>query len=320
MAQLITAASRHEVGTEALVRAALLVAMSMNDDSMCEWCRLELNGYPGGPGCNMPAYRVTTAVLMATNAMGEDVPAQFRDPEVMKEISRCTVFKPVAELQQYVAFEGNQLTVLFSAEYAAKLRKRFPGCSEVFRVVQKTSFNALLAAVRQRVFDWALSRSGEGVTLPPGLSLEAVLGRAGTGATPVPVPVSGPVIATESMRVTLSDITGSTVIIAAPGASATTHYREGSVDAIKALAAALAEALAEAAKAGQPSKTLEPLEKSLQELEALCQIEEPRAAWMSQAAASLWGSLEGGAGTALTKPAKLKLHALLDYVSKALHT
>src|SRR4051812_5138974 len=96
MAQLATAVSRPEVSAETLVRATLLVATAVNDESMTAWCRWELNGYPGGPGCDIPAYRIATAVLMVTNAMGEDVPAQFRDPAIMKQLSRCTIFQSLA--------------------------------------------------------------------------------------------------------------------------------------------------------------------------------------------------------------------------------
>ena len=67
--------------------------------------------------------------------------------------------------------------VTFVPQAAVQMREAFQGAVDVFRLVQANANQNILAGIRQRVFDWALSLTERGVALPDDVSFDEFFDR-----------------------------------------------------------------------------------------------------------------------------------------------
>jgi hypothetical protein len=180
---IVAAASDPQVGTDRLLRAALVLATATGDQTMVGWCNSELQGYKNIPLMQLPEYRKLSARVMATDHYGRHIPVVLGDPESAKNLELAPFPHSVAELLQMASSkQGASFQVWFPPDLTASLLKSFPGSVDLFRVVQKMSIDVALEAIRQHVFDWAMPSLSTSVAMPQQINLEAILGITFSGA------------------------------------------------------------------------------------------------------------------------------------------
>ena len=314
---IISAASDPAVQVDRLVRATQVVATSMGDAEMAKWCSAELDGTTDIPDASFPEYRRVPAQVMVTDHFGRDVPTVIKNVSAAKALTRCPIGWPLAQVQQMATTDrSSAIKLLFEPEHLPKMREMFPGAVDVFRVVQNDAFATVAAAVRQRVFAWAMSNIDTPVTLPAGLRLEALLGGS-FDATPRFA--SKPMEAADvpGLTLSISQLSNSAVVVNSPGgASSVTQSTPTDMAALRGLVSALAEAIEHVRGSGQPASALAQIEGLLDELKALSNMKAPRYEWVRTAAGSVKAVLEQAAGSILGGLATPQVQALLAQVLK----
>ena len=196
------------------------------------------------------------------------------------------------------------------------MRQMFPGAVDVFRVVQIAAFETILAAVRQRVFAWAMPNIDTPVTLPAGLRLETLLGISFDASARV---ASQLMEAAEfpGLTLSISQLSNSAVVVNSPGGSSSVAQSTTTdMVALRGLVSALTEAIEHARGNGEEASALAPIEVPLDELRALSNMKAPRFEWVRTAAGSVKAVLEQAAGSVLGGLATPQVQALLAQVLK----
>lgn len=314
---LISAASDPAVQVDRLVRATQVVATSIADTEMAKWCSAELEGTTDIAEATFPEYRKVAAQVMVTDRFGRDIPTVIRNVNAAKALTRCPIGSPVAWVQQIATTDrSSAIKLLFEPAHLPKMREMFPGAVDVFRVVQIASFEAILAAVRQRVFAWAMPNIDTPVTLPAGLRLETLLGISFDAAARV---ASRPMEAADfpGLTLSISQLSNSAVVVNSPGGSSSVAQSTSTdMVALRGLVSALTEALEHARGNGEEASALAPIEVPLDELRALSNMKAPRFEWVRTAAGSVKAVLEQAAGSILGGLATPQVQALLAQVLK----
>ena len=316
-ALLTVAANDDGVTAEKLVRAALVVARGLSDQGMVDWCTAELEGYDD---VEIPEYRIVPVVLTATDRLGRHIPAVWNQPDPPRGLLDCSVHQPLGEVQRLAGTGASgKIMVRFPPEGAEKLRELFVGSVDVFQVIHRESMAAILIAVRQRVFTWAAGKLDAAVPLPGGLRLEEMLGLQLTDTMRNAVP---PIQAVGSgVHVNISQLTGSSVIVNSPNATASVQYTSGiDTAAMKDLVAVLSDGLSRLAVAGHSPAALAPVQVLVDELRELTEMPQPRAPWIRQTIGSLKNVLEQAAGGVLGELAKPHVLALIAQVTQSIGT
>jgi hypothetical protein len=308
-ALLVTAASDTGSNTERLVRAALLVSRASGDAAMAEWAARELAGYDSA---EVPEYRQAPAMLMATDHYGRDMPVHLQDASARERASSCPLMTPLSEVIACAgAPEGNSFKILFLPEFETKLLKALPGAVTAFRTVQRGAFGAAVAAVRQKVFEWALEHTHENPAIPDGIDLAAVLGLPKDRGDAAPVPVE----VRTGLDMSNAQLTGPVqIVMHSPGATAAQSNSSG---ADLAVLTQLVQTLETALRnANESSDATSNVVASVEELKALVAMPQPRTAWIKESVRSLRTVLEGAGGALVGELAKPHVQTALAHAFK----
>lgn len=276
---------------------------------MAEWAARELAGYDS---VDVPEYRQAPAMMMATDHYGRDMPVHFKDASSRERATSCPLLAPLSEVIACAgALEGNSFKVLYLPEVETKLLEVLPGAVTAFRIVQRGAFGAAVAAVRQKVFEWALDHARENPALPPGIDLRAVLGLPKGQGPAAAMPVEG----RAGLDMSNAQLTGPVqIVMHSPGATASQSNSSGTeIEVLRELVKAVETALRNANDPGEGSSQVT---ASVEELKALVAMPQPRTGWIKESVKSLRTVLEGASGALMGELAKPPVQALLAQAFK----
>jgi hypothetical protein len=277
-----------EVPVSTLLRYALLIATRINDAAMVEWCGNELNGYKSKPQGD---YRTAYGEYMGTDHWNRDLPITVMDPKMLEIITKVPLWMSVGEIETMLdrANPESSFKMFLPAEMEAKLRKGMsPPVRRLFRVVQQQPLAHVLAAVRNRLFDWTVELQSRGVALDG--EFPKFPGQAKAVAEPArTIQTNNYVEVREAMQ--------SPVQIGTRDSTQQTSYQEGiDLEQVRKLVVALEGDLARSRPQGAD------VQKLLDELETikhLLKAPSPKPSWLRESLRSVRAILENAAGSVL---------------------
>lgn len=159
--QELAADSKNEI--DDLLRKALLVSTKLQLPEYKEWILSELNGYKSADA--VPEYRIIHGDLRAENPFHGLVPFMIEDPELRDAVTRVVVHESVSSIQQMASAKKGTIGYYFGAEQEAALLRMQGGFAQLrpVRVVGANRLLAILATVRTRILEWALSLEAAGI-------------------------------------------------------------------------------------------------------------------------------------------------------------
>ncbi|AUZ78202.1 MULTISPECIES: AbiTii domain-containing protein [Gammaproteobacteria] len=157
--ELITLASDPNVEITKLLRMAKVVARLLQQPEAIIWLDHELQGYPDG--CGVPRYRQRRGNLAYWQAGSHHV-LSVANTERAVQWQTCPLSLPASELAELAA-TGKALRVRFPPELMSLLMAEIGTEREVEICMPTVQVRALIAAVQERVLDWALALAASGV-------------------------------------------------------------------------------------------------------------------------------------------------------------
>nr|MBF4802188.1 hypothetical protein [Aeromonas hydrophila] len=151
--ELITLASDPNVEITKLLRMAKVVARLLQQPEAIIWLDHELQGYPDG--CGVPRYRQRRGNLAYWQA-GSHHLLSVANTERAVQWQTCPLSLPASELAELAA-TGKALRVRFPPELMSLLMAEIGTEREVEICMPTVQMRALIAAVQERVLDWALA-------------------------------------------------------------------------------------------------------------------------------------------------------------------
>src|SRR5580658_10123910 len=163
--QLQELASNSQTKVDELLRKALVVAAKLGLSDFRKWIEGELNGY--GAGSTIPDYRRVRCQLKAFNPFQGLIP--FRLPaEMHEEVCNSFVVQPVTEIQHLVetAEKSDVWPQVHLPPQAVRLLLEIQQSElplEPVLQISPTQLTGILAAVRNKVLEWALGLENNGI-------------------------------------------------------------------------------------------------------------------------------------------------------------
>jgi hypothetical protein len=152
------------VSVSSVLRAARVVARKLKIQSIDEWLRHEMDGYPDGT--DLPTYRRVFGTVKSDNTPYGFGPVQFPDPETERQMSTGWIQQSIAEVEKFV--EGDDGVLMMPRGQARGTFSRRPA----YLILERASFHRILERVRNTVLEWALELEAQQV-LGEGMSFSA---------------------------------------------------------------------------------------------------------------------------------------------------
>lgn len=160
--QLQALAIDESTGVPELLRKALLIATKLGLTEFREWVGRELNGYKTNE--YLPEYRKLLGTVKALNPYRGWIPVQFGEPDIERLFREVLVGDSVDHLLELLKSDG-PIGYGYAPHEQAMLRRGQDDFAQfdAKKFVGKSQLAGILAAIRNRLLDWALKLEAEGI-------------------------------------------------------------------------------------------------------------------------------------------------------------
>ncbi len=160
--QLQALAIDESTGVPELLRKALLIATKLGLTEFKEWVNRELNGYKTNE--YLPEYRKLHGTVKALNPYRGWIPVQFSEPDIEQLFREVLVGDSVDNLLELLKSDG-PIGYAYAPQEQAMLRRGqdYLARFDAKKFVGKSQLAGILAAIRNRLLDWALQLEAEGI-------------------------------------------------------------------------------------------------------------------------------------------------------------
>lgn len=140
-----------------LLREARIIAQGKKDSDFVKWIDQELKGeYPSLVAKDLPSYRRIYGDLRALDPYQGWQPVRYANTEMREMLSYAPTGQDIGSIEKIVKSNtGKPFGFIHSPSQKQILMDAVEGCADVELIVNRSSLEGILNAVRRKVYEWA---------------------------------------------------------------------------------------------------------------------------------------------------------------------